>query len=555
MRLLSTLKIAAILILSASLTCCRSVSSGESNIKVLILSGSNNHDWKRTGPALQGIFESKEGFQVELTNQPDTLTFNSLKKFDVLVNNWNSWPETEKRWPESTEEGLLKFIHQGGGFVTFHASSSTFYPWEEFRDISTASWEEDTYHGQMCAVHVEITSADHPITRGLSDFYIFDELWMDARSNEKFTSLASAKNANADKTSAKKQPAVLVTDYGAGRIFHTILGHDARTMRNTGFETLLTRGTEWAATGQVKSAVPQEMTLSPEVVKDRYHWIENDSVLALYNQEEIIWQYNFRNKYGKPYFHPVYLGKTRLTCLGPEDHLWHVGQWFSWKFINGINYWEYQGDGYHAEGVTEIANISLTREADFSATIELEIHYHPPGDLPVLKEKRTIRASAPDKKSLIMDYKFEFEALSDTLILDRTPIPGEAGGQSWGGYSGLSLRFNQDFMEAGWISPGQAKMASGSEADWLFMGFTGLHGEKVGSAMFISEQTGREDKSWYLTNDPDLPFYYFSPACLYQAPRTLLKGEAFKLEYRISHHLGTIHAETLEKKYQEYIKP
>jgi type 1 glutamine amidotransferase len=43
----------------------------------------------------------------------------------------------------------------------------------------------------------------------------------------------------------------MVADYGKGRIFHTILGHDVKAMENEGFQTLLLRATEWAATGKV----------------------------------------------------------------------------------------------------------------------------------------------------------------------------------------------------------------------------------------------------------------------------------------------------------------
>jgi type 1 glutamine amidotransferase len=43
----------------------------------------------------------------------------------------------------------------------------------------------------------------------------------------------------------------MVIDYGKGRVFHTVLGHDEEAMRCRGFYTTLQRGTEWAATGKV----------------------------------------------------------------------------------------------------------------------------------------------------------------------------------------------------------------------------------------------------------------------------------------------------------------
>lgn len=553
MRILPVLSLALLIVLALSMTGCKPALSDDEVIRVLILSGKNNHQWKQTEAVLLNICQAQESLHAEICTRPDTLSLETLQQYDVLLNNWNSWPENEVRWSESTEDGLLEFIRRGGGLITFHASSSTFYQWDEFREISTASWEENTHHGKMSPVKVEFHIHDHPLTRGLSDFYIYDELWIDARSNEKFTTLAYAVNEELTDTSGEKQAALMVAEYGNGRILHTILGHNARAMRNTGFETLLIRGIEWAARGQVSSAIPQEMRISPQHDQLSYSWLENDSVLALYNHEDLIWQYNFRNRYGKPYFHPVYLGKTRFTSLSPDDHRWHLGQWFCWKFINGINYWEYVGDSYNSQGTTKITDISISKDSDFSARIELEILYHPPGAMPVMKENRSIVISPPIGESLAMDYKLKFEALSDTLILDRTPILGEADGKSWGGYAGLSLRFNQDFLDARWIAPGGAQSVNGSDGEWLFMGFTGLHGEEIGSAIFISDQSRRKGEGWYLINDPAQPFYYFSPAFLYLSPLTLMKGDELELKYQVRHLSGLPTTESLEKQYQEYI--
>jgi type 1 glutamine amidotransferase len=52
----------------------------------------------------------------------------------------------------------------------------------------------------------------------------------------------------------------MVLKYQQGRVFHTTLGHADYSMLDRGFFTVLQRGTEWAATGDVKqtSAVPAD---------------------------------------------------------------------------------------------------------------------------------------------------------------------------------------------------------------------------------------------------------------------------------------------------------
>ena len=224
----------------------------KTEIRILILSGRNNHEWQQTTSFLENLFLQSGKFTVSVCEKPDTLKLIDFQKFDVVLSNWNSWPENDLRWPEKTEKALLKFIENGGGFVTFHASSSAFYKWPDFQKISTAAWIMDsTSHGKPSETTVSIINKLHPVTKGMSDFQIFDELWLNAAVNPGFEILATASNQKITEEGIKAQPAIMVADFGKGRIFHTILGHDVRAMESEGFQAVMLRGTEWAATGKV----------------------------------------------------------------------------------------------------------------------------------------------------------------------------------------------------------------------------------------------------------------------------------------------------------------
>ena len=64
--------------------------------------------------------------------------------------------------------------------------------------------------------------------------------------------------------SGREEPLIFTVDYGNARIFHTMLGHAGATtedniaMQCTGFQVLLLRGAEWAATGKVTQKVPKD---------------------------------------------------------------------------------------------------------------------------------------------------------------------------------------------------------------------------------------------------------------------------------------------------------
>jgi type 1 glutamine amidotransferase len=56
------------------------------------------------------------------------------------------------------------------------------------------------------------------------------------------------------------EPLVWVKRYGRGRVFVNALGHDVDAMQGKGFQTLMIRGIEWAASGKVSYAAPARLT-------------------------------------------------------------------------------------------------------------------------------------------------------------------------------------------------------------------------------------------------------------------------------------------------------
>ena len=117
--------------------------------------------------------------------------------------------------------------------------------------------------------------------------------------------------------------------------------------------------------------------------KSNYSWRQTDSSIALLSSERIVWQLNYRKQEGRPYFHPLSLTDgTELTWLRPADHPWHRALWFSWKYINGFNYW----DPELPEGQTEVVDLKTKLRTDYSAQIEMSISYHPVKKPAVLTE-------------------------------------------------------------------------------------------------------------------------------------------------------------------------
>jgi type 1 glutamine amidotransferase len=211
-------------------------------LRVLLFSGQNNHDWKTTTPKLRAILTDSGRFTVAVTERPDQCTAETFARCDVIVCNWNAWGTVPiTNWPVDTRTAFLNFIRNGGGHVVVHAGGSSFYDWPEYQQIGGTSWElAQTSHGTPHTFTVQPDAA-HPITRGLAPFKTTDELWLKPGIHPTAKVIATGDG----------QPLAVTTEFGQGRGFATLLSHAADFMETPGFQALLLRGTEWAATGKV----------------------------------------------------------------------------------------------------------------------------------------------------------------------------------------------------------------------------------------------------------------------------------------------------------------
>ena len=266
-------------------------------IPVLIVDGQNNHDFRATTPHLKKLLEETGLFSVEVATAPlkggDMSAFKpEFSKYRVIVSNYNGEP-----WSTETQAAFVRFVNDGGGFVSVHAADNSFPQWREYNQmIAVGGWEgrneksgpylrlrdgkwvhDDSpgrggSHGKQHEFVVETRASDHPIVAGLPARWMHakDELYDRLRGPaEKVTVLASALSTKESGGSGEHEPMLMVIEFGKGRVFHTALGHnngkDITAQRCVGFITTLQRGVEWAATGKVTQKVPTEFPSETEV--------------------------------------------------------------------------------------------------------------------------------------------------------------------------------------------------------------------------------------------------------------------------------------------------
>ena len=529
-----------IAVLFATLTLFSSpVFSQRQPTKVLILSGANNHNWKKTTPAIQEILQDAS-IKADITENTAEITSQQLSKYDVIVSNFNNFGKTKHIWPEKTKKAYLDFISNGGGHVMLHAGGSSFYDWPEYHKIN-ASWGKKTSHGPIHEFPVK-TISPHPICNGLKPFKTKDELWRNTKFPSGSKVLMSAFSSKASGGKDTNEPILTVSNYGKGRCVNYMLGHNSASMTNPNFKTILTRSVLWAAGN--KKQPPS------------YKWQKTDKSIALTNNSKTVWQFNYGKETSKPFFHPVSLiDGTVLTVDRPKDHPWHHALWFSWKYINGVNFWEENRKTGKSNGITDWSNVKASTNKDNSAKITMDLTYSHQGKKPILSEKRIMDISAPDCKGVYyIDWTSIFTACSDTIVeLNRTPNIGEPGGKAWGGYAGLSVRLNGEgkdwkvLTEKGPITFEKGTYRGKAES----MEFSGIFENKpAGIAILDHPHNLNAPTPWY--SIAGNPMKYYSPAVICFKPHTLKPGDLLILKYRVIVHPDRWNTENLKSELKKY---
>ncbi|MFN0170598.1 MAG: ThuA domain-containing protein [Bryobacteraceae bacterium] len=252
-------------------------------IRVLILSGRNNHDWRATTPRLRQILDATGRFDVHVTEEPAGLNEAALAPYHVLVSDYCG-----PRWGAASEQAVESFVRSGKGLVSLHAAAYSFGtpavlgpyqtgtgikepPWPEYAKMLGGWWALDspsTGHGFRHVFHVKWQDRRHPIAAGLDEsFLIGDELYHALRTQPDIHVLATAYSDPETKGTGKEEPLLWTVSYAKGRTFYSALGHDLAAMNAPGYVASFTRGVEWAATGAV--------TLPPVIELDR---INDDAV-------------------------------------------------------------------------------------------------------------------------------------------------------------------------------------------------------------------------------------------------------------------------------------
>ncbi len=278
----------------------------------------------------------------------------------------------------------------------------------------------------------------------------------------------------------------------------------------------------------------------------QFTWEQTETSIALFNHGHRVWEHVHDKTKGKPYMRLGLLDGTELTRPWPvppgyskADHPWHKALWWSFKILNGSNFWEENQLG------TEPTGAKITSSPEGDAQINVTIMYHLPDQAPVLQEQRRIRVSKPDDSgSYFIDWQAEFSALGPKEVVFAKYR-----------YGGLSLRMAAELNETpAWqfIANTEKATANGTSVPTKWMAYRGSTPNKQAAALAIFDHPSNPNypATWLVRDN----YPYMNPTFPGSKDVTLKPKESLTLRYGILIHQGDISKAQIRRRWKRFAK-
>ncbi|HUG19267.1 MAG TPA: ThuA domain-containing protein, partial [Planctomycetaceae bacterium] len=225
-------------------------------VEALIVTGHQypGHLWKDTTPAIREALARDIRMNVSIVEDVEFLAKPKLHEYDMIVLNYCNW--MKPGLSDAAKANFVKYLKEGGGLTIVHFTNGAFHfslpeagdsDWPEWRtNICRRVWDHTpgkSGHDKYGPFVVEIAKPDHPIVAGMEPFQTTDELYFRQQGDHPIEVLATARS----EITGQHEPMAFIYEYGKGRVFQTVLGHSADSIRVDGTAELICRGSLWVA--------------------------------------------------------------------------------------------------------------------------------------------------------------------------------------------------------------------------------------------------------------------------------------------------------------------
>lgn len=235
------------------------------NRQAIIISGGVAHDFAATSPRLAEVL-TQAGFGCTISEDPEgalrglgqgvgaEAEAGARAARPLVVLNMLRWLMEVERYAHLREQWALSLsaqaraaltdhVRSGGGLLAMHGASICFDDWPEWKDLlgGVWDWEQSSHPPVDGEVRVTISPVPHPITAGLGDFDIIDEVYGFLSLAPDVQGLLHSPHGGTD------HPLLWAREVGQGRVVYDALGHDERSFAVPEHVRIVQRAALWAS--------------------------------------------------------------------------------------------------------------------------------------------------------------------------------------------------------------------------------------------------------------------------------------------------------------------
>jgi uncharacterized protein len=267
-------------------------------IKVLIVDGFSNHDWKATTQEIQKLLKNDPNLISEVSTVPTQETEDwanwlpNFSDYDVIIQNTTDI-NVGGSWPRPAQIALESYMANGGGLYIFHSANNAFPEWEAYNRMIGLGWRKkdfgpaiqiiddqtvlipageggNTGHGKRFDALITRIN-DHPIHQDLPKQWLAADLEVYRYARGPAENLTVISYAM-DPSTEINFPIEWVIQYGKGRAYNSTFGHHWHDVKETpnafrcvAFQTIFNRAIYWLADREINPAVPANFPTSEHI--------------------------------------------------------------------------------------------------------------------------------------------------------------------------------------------------------------------------------------------------------------------------------------------------
>jgi hypothetical protein len=243
---MKALPLLAALLLAGLAACATPAPTGEGRIEVLVVTG--GHDFEEE--PFFAMFEEEESISFTAASHSRTNASawerEDLPTYDVVV-----LYDMSIRISETQKAAFLALLDRGAGLVVMHHALGSYQNWPGYAEIIGMGPPEAAGSGGAARpqfgfehdvdIPIVIVARDHPITAGLGDFTLHDEIYWGYGARPDVTPLVTTTHPRSSK------PLAWCRTQGRSRVVFLQPGHDHSAFENRDYRRLLSQSIRWAA--------------------------------------------------------------------------------------------------------------------------------------------------------------------------------------------------------------------------------------------------------------------------------------------------------------------